>query len=204
MSTRTKLILLLVAVALLFILLVVFDTFFKSQRDSQDLDAFRAFTDSALLKVTEALADKVDLDGLQCAQQPVARPFSLNKSRKACEIRIPPDRDTEVRTAKLQVSNGNPSAGTPDVYVFAEFDESDFPERERDPAKCFTADSPPGAFRLEVVYDSGESVDNSWSCWLRQDRGEPVSIVALEDGGRLNLECVGCDSGSRSLSLRLR
>ncbi|MCH9693176.1 MAG: hypothetical protein K0U72_01595 [Gammaproteobacteria bacterium] len=200
MSSRTKLILLLVIITLLFIAVLFADVLVKqSQKDPGDPDSLTAMFDGAFSQAVQALAPKLKLTGLRCEQQRVDRVFTLNASRRECAIDIPRKKDTDVRTAELSAK-----ASGLDVYVFAEFDEMDFPERKRDREKCILDGGPLNPFRLEVKYTPKKAPKSSWHCWLKQERGGAIAIVVLEKGGRLDLTCVGCDSSSRSVGMQMR
>jgi hypothetical protein len=200
LSARTKLILLLVLIGALFVGVICADIVLKRQRgDKVGTGALTDFADNALLQLTESLAPKLRLTALRCGQQRVNRPFTLDAALSGCELRIRRKKGTDVRTAKLYASGPGM-----DSYVFASFDEKKFAERERDPATCIQDAAKLEPFRLEVEYEPADGPATDWTCWLKQKRGKPISIVALEDGGRLNLKCAGCDAGSRSIRLEFR
>jgi len=170
-----------------------------------DPDAIASGWVSSLDSLSAWFAPKLDLEPLRCNGQPVASVFKLTEAAETCTLPIARDTDEDYRHAELRlvrIDGGTP----PGIYVRAQFDESRFPKKDRDPSSCFLTDPPNDPFRLQVEYTPrGDPPEDGWECWLRRDPGKSISVTVLAEGGSLRLTCVGCSAQSRrELVLRMR
>lgn len=95
------------------------------------------------------------------------------------------------------------SAQIPAIYIRSKKPECRFGTC----APCVDEIGPEGAFRLEVLYATGDQdLIKPGDCWLKHDDSEPVSITVLKDEtARLGLRCVGClKSARREIHLTTR
>ncbi|MEO1575198.1 MAG: hypothetical protein AAFU65_09590 [Pseudomonadota bacterium] len=198
MSARTRLVLVLVVLILVFAAVMTIGLLF-SRDEAPRPGQPPASADSAFLQALTRFSPSIELSGLRCNGAPVTREFALDRNQSNCSISIPGDQDNDVRSAKI-------ATRTPDLtrYVHAVFESRDNPKSRRDPDTCIVDDANLAAFRLEIRYDPKDGPDgDTWSCWLKQPAGKHISIVAMKDGGRLSLRCAGCDSDARRIKLRL-
>lgn len=196
MNSRTKLILVLIFFVGLFGAVLLFDVI---KTESSDAEALERSAESAAFRVMAAFAPKLELRGLRCNNQRVSRPFTLTESSNTCSVRIPRDRDNEIRKAEL-TATGNGLV----VYLRAIFDGEKFPERERDRDTCIQDEARLAPFRLQIEHLPEADVEERWECWMLQDPDESIPVVAFEDGGSLELECNGCEAESRAVRLRMQ
>ena len=141
---------------------------------------------------------RVDLERLQCANQPLSKPFRLDRGSPQCEFTFSPTDNERPRQATLEV---NPASAS--VYVRSE----QKPPPDHDPA-CV----PEGGLRGPLILKVSYGEPPSEACWLplkptdkRTPSGGRVQVLevrfaVLEEGGTVVLECKGC-SDERRLEL---
>jgi len=149
---------------------------------------------------------KVDLGRLECAGQPLTRPFRLDAGRPSCSFGIGETDGERPRQATLEV---NPSSAS--VYVASEGE----PPRGQDPDPACVPKG--GALRgpliLMVEYTPRGADPFKKPCSLpvkptarRTGSGTSqvleVRFAVLQEGGTVTLRCEGC-SNERRLDLEL-
>jgi hypothetical protein len=206
---RTKLILLIVVVGLLFVATLIMGVF-TNDAGNGGLDDLKSSWVKGFGGLSARFAPPIELAKLRCKETPkqpigsvfeqrVDRPFELTEAHPACEIEIPGDRTREYRRAELKVIGT-----TATVYLRAQFQEKYFRINERDKTKCFFDHEPRDAFRMEMRPVGGDADDGTWECWLKQKPNEPISLTALREGARFVLTCVGCKSeGQRVIRMKM-
>lgn len=199
MSPRTRLILLTIIVALLFSVTLIVRIFVP---DSTSSNASSRPPDAAKNRVFLALAGLspgIDLTQLNCNGRRADRPLTLTANLPECRLRIGRAANTKVRSARLSTD----TAGLT-VYVVGVFEEARAAKAQRDKRTCLLDEDDLTAFRLVVEYQPRNPPEGeTWSCFLKQNKGDNVTVVALEDGGVLNLLCVGCEGSDRRVTLLL-
>jgi hypothetical protein len=219
MKPSTGVVLLITVVVVLYF--VALGLGFALNRDNgTSVDAVGSWK-KALGGLSALFAPPLDLRAVDCNGQPVTGLFKLTEANPKCTLRFSASED-DYRKGELDFLR-TPATNDLAVLVRAEFKEKYFHEEERDQSKCFT-DPPPIAgqlptgqielpkevkqlpLRLQIRYTPNEGGDAAtWKCWLLLARGEPFGVTVLEDGGNLELECVGCAAGAqRELLLRLK
>lgn len=144
---------------------------------------------------------RVDLDRLQCANQPLSRPFWLDRDGQGCSFTIGAADSERPRQATLQV---NPSQAA--VYVLSEGKPPG-----RDPACVPRSAELRGPLVLQVEYTPRGAEALEQPCWLpvqptekRSGSGRTrvleVRFAVLKDGGTVALTCKGC-SGEHRIEL---
>ena len=215
MKPATATVLLLVVVVLLYVAalalgLVVNGRGGASSAGESDRDWL-----AGLGALSAPFAPHLDVSRLQCKaaasagvsgkSQAVAKAFKLTEDHPTCDIEFPGDKSEDYRRAELELLPG--ASSQPAVYVLAAYEQKPYPSAKRDRSKCFLDEpSIPHAFRLQLRFEIDlDEMDNPWTCWLHQDARDPVSITVLEDGGKVTLECVGCNaSARREIGMRMQ
>ena len=144
------------------------------------------------------MGPRIEWKGLRCetpgpgrAGQSATGPIRLTAAFAECRIRIPATASggDDYRKGSLRLGGEAIAA----LYLYASFDAERFSKDDRD-ADCYLENDPlPTRFHLKVRFTPGEEPEGQrWTCWLRQRSTEPVRLVALADGGTLQLNCDGC------------
>lgn len=189
MSTRTKLILLFVVLALLVVAILLLDVLRKSGEDQKpSLAELSALGGGVGEWLADQFAERLNLGVLRCGTQILSKTVTLSDAAD-CAIRIPRDRDHEVRVTDIAVQSPNLQ-----VFVRATFTEDDFPKADRDPTRCLISEGQLPGKRLVIEYVPRKPPKGEvWSCWQRQEPGQSVRIAATGEGGELTLACRDCE-----------
>ncbi len=137
----------------------------------------------------------LNLKGLYCEQQPVARIFTLTSEREKCEISIPRDPDEKYRKGNLRVFDTGVK-----VYL-----RSDAEERAPD---CLNDDQIDSGLNIEY-FPAGKPDEKSQVtpiCWLAVESEDPIRMIrvmVMQTGGVLRLICTICKDRTQ-FSLRLK
>lgn len=140
------------------------------------------------------LAPRIDLRRIYCNGQRVSEDFLLTEDKARCELKLPGPDDGDYHKAKLEIT------GASTIWLRSSKQEDTDFELDQ-PCEPYSAVS--GTPRLEVTFvPDGKDMAN---CWIQQSRGKPISLVVLEGGADLKLECKGCSSDpKREIELRMR